>query len=157
VPRRRTLTFALVVLALALAACGGTKAGSNAAKAPKTVLPTLGVAASTPNSGRGWGLVKPSEVYNGGDPTGLVQHIHWSSWGGARAVGKGTGYYEAPGVDVAGSVPATATIVAFDLGKCDGKPAYNSVEWYYPEKGQQFTPGTYETTCNGVGYFPPQA
>jgi len=52
--------------------------------------------------GAGWGTARPSEIFNGGDPSGLVTRIHWMSWGGSSAVGTGKnaifkptgGYYE---------------------------------------------------------------
>ena len=146
----RTLSF--VILCIALAGCGG---GSTGSKATASKVPTLGTAYPIPSNQRGWGKVKPTEVYNGGDQTGLVGHIVWTSWGGPRAVGHGAGFYEAPDVDVAGSVLAEATIVAFHLGRCDGRRAYTAVEWYFPNKNQSFTPDTYETTCGGFGYYPP--
>jgi len=37
----------------------------------------------------GYGQVRPSKVFNGGDPTGLVERIHWSGWGRSRATGRG--------------------------------------------------------------------
>ena len=37
--------------------------------------------------GAGFGQIRPSKIFNGGDPTGLVSHITWTSWGGARASG----------------------------------------------------------------------
>ena len=48
------------------------------------------------------------------------------------------------------------TIVAFNLGQCNGTPAYTAVEWYFPTEGQTFDSGSYENACN---YFdtPPAA
>ena len=45
--------------------------------------------------GRGFGQVKPSEVVLGGDPTGDIPEIAWSSWGGPEASGTGTSFYVA--------------------------------------------------------------
>jgi len=53
------------------------------------LLPTLGVSHSFGRFGRGWGLVRPEHLFNGGDPSGHVVDIHWSSWGDAAAYGKG--------------------------------------------------------------------
>jgi hypothetical protein len=40
--------------------------------------------------------VEPATVFNGGDPTGLIKHIEWLTWGGSRAIGVGSGFYVAP-------------------------------------------------------------
>lgn len=90
----------------------------------------------------GYGEVRPTEVYNGGDPLGLIQDITWRSWGGSQAIGDGTGFYSEPGQDVAHSHKEPAVIVAFNLGTCDGQPAYKAVDWYFPGKGEQFDPGS---------------
>ncbi len=47
----------------------------------------------------------------------------------------------------------SATIVAFDLGTCDGKLMYQAVEWYFPKNGQTFNPSQFEDICNG-SYVP---
>src|SRR5579872_2840325 len=44
----------------------------------------------------GWGTVRPSRIFNGGDPSGLVTQIHWTSWGGSVAVGHGLNSIFAP-------------------------------------------------------------
>jgi hypothetical protein len=88
----------------------------------------------------GYGHAKPSTVFNGGDPTGLVEHIEWLTWGGPRAVGVGSGFYVAPNQIVAEGHRAAAVIVAFHLGRCHGRSAYNAVQWYFPEHGEHFKP-----------------
>jgi len=97
----------------------------------------------------GFGEVRPATVFNGGDPTGLVMHITWSSWGGSTAVGTGTSDYVGPNQTVAGGTQETVTIVAFDLGACGGTLMYQAVEWYFPQHGQTFNPGQYENICTG--------
>src|SRR5271155_455254 len=60
-----------------------------------------------------------SEIFNGGYPSGLVTGIHWSSWGGAVATGRGLnaifkpqgGYY---------SQLVRIDLTARDRGKCPG-------------------------------------
>jgi hypothetical protein len=42
-----------------------------------SALPRLGKATSQYQ--RGYGKVRPRTIFNGGDPTGLVRHIHWRS------------------------------------------------------------------------------
>jgi len=100
--------------------------------------------------GKGFGEVKPSEFYNGGDPTGLVTHIVWKSWGGPRAIGTGVSEYVAPNQDVAEGREQPATVVAFKLGTCFGDYVYEAVEWYFPQHGQSFNADQYENICTGA-------
>jgi hypothetical protein len=131
-----------------------TAPASASASAPPTAaagVPTLGRLAGNFARGEGFGQVKPSKIFNGGDPTGLVTGVVWSSWGGAQATGTGTADYVGPNQTVAQGSEESATVVAFDLGTCDGKLMYQAVEWYFPQHGQSFSPGTYEDICTG-GY-----
>jgi hypothetical protein len=114
---------------------------------------TLGQPAGDFAHGTGFGAVKPSEIFNGGDPTGLVTHVTWSSWGGAQAKATGTAEWVGPNQSVAQGTEQSATVVAFNLGTCDGKLMYQAVEWYFPEHGQAFNPGQYENICTG-SYVP---
>lgn len=118
-------------------------------------VPTLGQPAGVFVHGQGFGRVKPTKIFNGGDPTGLVTHVTWSSWGGARARATGTSDYVGPNQSVASGRPETATVVAFDLGSCGGKLMYRAVEWYFPQHGQSFNPHQYENICTG-SYVPAQ-
>jgi hypothetical protein len=103
---------------------------------------------------KGYGQVAPPLVFNGGDPTGAVEGITWSSWGGSTATGIGTSDYVPPGGSVAGGTQDPVTIVAFDLGICGGKLMYQAIEWYFPEHGETFNPNVYINICTGtyVGY-----
>lgn len=116
--------------------------------ATATIPPTLGRVWG-PGGQEGYGKERPSTVFNGGDPTGLVKRITWSSWGGPTATGTGTSFYVPPNGFVSQSTSQPATIVAFDLGSCAGHPAYLAVEWYYPQHGQKFSPTTYINDCTG--------
>lgn len=98
---------------------------------------------------RGFGEVRPATVFNGGDPTGLVMHITWSSWGGNTAIGAGVSDYVGPNQSVATGTQEKVRIVAFDLGTCRGKLMYRAVEWYFPQHGQNFNPSQYEDICTG--------
>jgi len=98
----------------------------------------------------GFGQVKPAKIFNGGDPTGLVTNVVWSSWGGAQATATGTSDYVGPNQSVAQGTEQTATVVAFNLGTCDGKLMYQAVEWYFPQHGQAFNPNQYENICTGT-------
>jgi hypothetical protein len=112
-------------------------------------VPTLGQLAGDFAHGEGYGQVKPSKIFNGGDPTGLVSHVVWSSWGGAQASGTGTSDYVGPNQAVLDGTEEPATVVAFDLGTCDGKLMYQAIEWYFPQHGQSFNPNTYQDICTG--------
>lgn len=86
----------------------------------------------------GFGTVRPSEISNGGDPTGVVQRVTWTVWGGSTADGEGTAFYEAPNASVAESVATPAHIRAYDLTTCHGQLVYRHVTWWFPSKGQTY-------------------
>jgi len=67
-----------------------------------------------------------------------------------RAGQPGTSDYVGPNQTVAGGTQESVTIVAFDLGTCDGKLMYQAVEWYFPQHGQTFDPRQYENICTGT-------
>jgi hypothetical protein len=156
--RRTALcTAAIASAGLGIAGCSTAShaaAGSVPASAGSAgPIPTLGQPAGTFAHGEGFGQVKPSKIFNGGDPTGLVTHVAWRSWGGARAVATGITDYVGPNQSVAGGTEEAATVVAFNLGTCDGKLMYRAVEWYFPQHKQAFDPGRYEDICTGT-YVP---
>jgi len=71
-----------------------------------------------PNS-TGFGTVKPAKIFNGGDPSGYVTKIVWTSWGGAQASGHGLNAVNKPNGGY------YATLVTIDLkpqdrGTCPG-------------------------------------
>jgi hypothetical protein len=96
----------------------------------------------------GYGSVRPATISNGGDPAGIVMNVTWQSWGGAQAVGTGTGYYDPPNTPVAESKAEQATVVAFDLGTCDGLYMYQAIEWYFPASGGSFDASSYLNICS---------
>jgi hypothetical protein len=59
---------------------------------------------SFPSGGLGWGTPRPKTLFNGGDPSGYISKITWTSWGGSIATGSGLnpifkpqgGYYPNP-------------------------------------------------------------
>jgi len=75
---------------------------------------------------------------------------HEPGSGGPQAQATGTSDYVGPNQSVASGRQETATVVAFDLGTCDGKLMYQAVEWYFPQHGQTFHPGRYENVCSGT-------
>lgn len=138
-----------------LASTSSRTIASPATTAPGEV-PTLGQMAgifATGGYGRGFGQVEPSDVYNGGDPTGQVTNIEWGSWGGPQATGAGISEYVGPNQMTVDGTEEPATIVAFNLGVCDGKYMYRAVEWYFPQHGGRFDPNQYEDICKGT-YVP---
>lgn len=153
VPARRTFRAAGlacgVAAALICAGCGS----SSPPTAPAAAAPGLGRPAGVFAHGAGFGQVKPARIFNGGDPTGLLTHITWKSWGGADAVGTGKSDYVGPGQSVASGSEQRATVEAFKLGKCHGKLMYKAVEWYFPQHGQAFSSSHYENICAGT-YVP---
>lgn len=101
----------------------------------------------------GYGRVKPKKIYNGGDPTGIVEHIHWITWGHSHAIGTGVAEYVGPHQDVAEGTLQRARIVLFQLGSCHGRSAYNAIEWYFPQHGDRFNAHQYINACTGQ-YYP---
>lgn len=96
---------------------------------------------------QGYGMTRPTAFFNGGDPTGLVKNVKWTSWGQARAEGDGQSYF--PHQSVADSTLEPVHVIAFDLGDCHGTPAYRAIGWYFPGKGQTFDPKNYINICTG--------
>jgi hypothetical protein len=137
-PIRNTFAVATAVLALAAAAVPSASADPE---------PTLGQVWG--QNQEGYGTVRPAKVFNGGDPTGMIWNISWSSWGGAQATGTGTANWEPPGAAVADSVSRPATIVAYNLGTCNGQLMYQAVDWYFPTEGQSFNPRGHYNICTG--------
>jgi hypothetical protein len=83
-----------------LAGIAGIVPGTTAtsfAKTTKTTRIVLGSRASAPD-GKGWGTTAPTTIFNGGDPSGLVTHVHWQNWGKSTATGWGlTSIYKPTG------------------------------------------------------------
>jgi hypothetical protein len=138
-----------VAAALICAGCGS----SSPLTTPAAAAPVLGRPVGVFAHGAGFGQVKPARIFNGGDPTGLLTHITWKSWGGPDAVGSGKSDYVGPGQSVAAGSEQRATVEAFRLGKCHGKQMYKAVEWYFPQHGQAFSASHYENICAGT-YVP---
>lgn len=91
--------------------------------------PVLGSTSFIPRIGVGWGMYKPSEIFNGGDPSGMIDGISWTGWGMPEAIGYGKTYIFKPnGGYYPGSV--TAELRALDLGHCSagGPLAYQVLE-----------------------------
>ncbi len=111
---RRLATAALIAGALAAPSLAAGGSGV-----------VLGSKAFAPN-GWGWGTSRPKSIFNGGDPSGMVTHIRWRSWGGPAATGFGRnpifkpkgGYYRRL---------ARVELRAEDIGSCKGRRAYRQL------------------------------
>jgi hypothetical protein len=114
---------------------------------------TLGQLVGNFFDGRGFGQVRPSVVFNGGDPTGYVGDVVWKSWGASTAVGTGVSDWVGPDQAVYQGTQEPVVLVAFHLGTCDGKVMYQALEWFFPEHGETFDPTQYEDICTGT-YVP---
>lgn len=117
--------------------------GPTACSSSTKPIPTL---APWDSGTEGYGQARPAIVFNGGDPSGRITDIQWQSWGGAEAVGKGVAGYSA-GPFLLPLKVEPSTIVAFDLGRCDGKLVYRAIEWYFPAEHEQFDPKAATRPC----------
>jgi hypothetical protein len=101
----------------------------------------------------GFGEVAPTSINaaGGNAPGSYVNSISWSNWGAPQAMGQGqTSYVSDPNAPLSDATAVTATVVAFDLGSCDGgPPAYQEVTWYVPQLGQTFDPTMATNACTG--------
>lgn len=114
------------VAALLVVAAIATPASVSATPTAPTPTPVIGIPHSFGAHSQGWGHVRPRVLYNGGDGSGDISLITWSSWGGAtaRGVGKNSifspkgGYYRRP---------VNIQLRATDLGPCGttGQPGYH--------------------------------
>jgi hypothetical protein len=87
--------------------------------------PVLGKGGLEGRYGRGWGAPHPKTIFNGGDPAGLVEHIHWRHWGQPTAKGAGlTATFKPQGGYYAHLV--RINLQATRLSRCPGstRPAY---------------------------------
>lgn len=142
--RQLRLLTSLVLVACALSAALAASAGAAAD-------PVLGAKSFAAPYGNGWGTAEPSEIFSGGDPSGLVTDITWSGWGNPTAIGHGLnaifkphgGYYRKP---------AHIELRATRLGKCGKRRAYTKLEVRIPKKpggklGKWFSWAGAKTIC----------
>ena len=116
--------------------------------------PVLGSKAFIPRLGVGWGTYQPREIFNGGDPSGMVHGITWTYWGQPQAYGYGKTYIFKPnGGYYPGGV--TAELRAYDLGRCtpNGPLAYQLLAVREPSApggklGQWLVWGGVKTLCH---------
>jgi hypothetical protein len=127
-PVRRVVLVPLMVAAVATG-CGGGN-GKKVHPRSSSQPPTLGVVWAPAQ--KGYGDVRPRTVFNGGDPTGLVEHVRWVGWGARRAVGTGKGWVPPDDGPYSDFRHETVKIVASNLGMCRGKFAYRTMQWLFP-------------------------
>lgn len=120
------------------AGCGG--------HAVREKAPTLGVVWSSGGQ-KGYGRVEPETVFNGGDPSGMVDHVRWRGWGTHRAVGIGRGWFPR-GRAQPGFRRATVKLVASGLGACRGRTAYTGIEFFFLVSGR-YERGAHYNICTG--------
>ncbi|MBS1888226.1 MAG: hypothetical protein JSU06_13670 [Actinobacteria bacterium] len=139
---RLLLPLALVLCALAAALAASAGAAAN---------PVLGSKAFAAPYGKGFGTAEPTEIFNGGDPSGLVTKIKWTGWGNPSAIGYGLnpifkphgGYYPKP---------ARIELRATKLGHCGSTAAYTRLEARVPKRpggklGKWFSWAGAKTLC----------
>ena len=130
----------------AMRTAGGADPPAPSASLPTPPVPVLGI--NPDPYQEGYGRVMPPKIFNGGDPTGLVENVHWSNWGAPQATATGTALW-APEV-VADGTMEPVQVVASDLGSCHGVRAYRSLTWFFPQHGQKFDPKNLSNICMKV-------
>jgi hypothetical protein len=132
--RGRVLSaVAAVAFAIAgLAAWGGGGPASASAAARVVVLGSKQWALP---DGAGFGTAHPKQIFNGGDPSGLVTELTWRGWGSAVATASGRNAIFKPGGGYYGRL-VTIDLRAYDLGRCTatGPLAYRKLEAREPSR-----------------------
>ena len=124
IPKRRLLVSTIIaVLGLASASVA---AGQEV---------VLGSGSFAGPQGAGWGTVRPREIFNGGDPSGLVTHIRWAGWGRASALGSGRNAIFKPNGGYYAQL-VTIQLRATDRGRCTatGPLAYQKLYVRVPSR-----------------------
>jgi len=152
---------ALVILVLGLAGCSSPNSEpvttttssltTTTAQATTTTLPpVLGSSTAYPSpDARGFGQVSPSEVFFGGEAESAVTEVTWTSWGANQATGTGTGFDNVGSPYASVGHFAPETIVAFDLGICDGTYMYQEMKEFFPGEGETFDTAQSINICTG--------
>jgi len=123
---RGNASYATIAVLLALVLSGGGLLACDAAGGATDVV--IGSAEFAKPDGEGWGTSMPPKLYNGGDPSGLVNEIRWTTWGGSTAIGYGLNSIFKPGGGYY-SRPVIVELRAQKLGKCtpSGPRAYTQL------------------------------
>src|ERR1700691_1019049 len=88
-PRRagRLFCSTVIVASSVLLVATAASLGDSPRTGPSS--PVLGSKTFAGSAGVGWGTYKPREIFNGGDPSGLIQAISWQNWGAPITYGYG--------------------------------------------------------------------
>jgi len=125
---RRRLVIGSCLLSLALAGGAELAQVGDAGTFHGVVLGSKYWLSSVGGGGRGWGTPRPKTIDNGGDPSGIVSKIRWSTWGGKAAIGDGLTWVNKP---TGGYYAAQARIElkALNIGLCfpKGPRAYRKL------------------------------
>src|SRR6266516_1895566 len=130
------LGAALVGIALVLGASTGAAGASHRHSTPCSSRRAIVLGSMRPGGPfEGWGACRPREFSNGGDPSGTVGHIRWTSWGGRVATGHGLNSIFSP----RGGYYRRQVVIylrAFDVGRCSarGRRAYLRLRVREPSK-----------------------
>jgi hypothetical protein len=114
------LGISVASLAVGLAFLGTGSAVGSATSATEVVLGSKNLLPNSNYRGlprMGWGYPHPRRVSNAGVPSGIAFRIHWRTWGGPVAQGRGLtwlyrsqgGYYSKPGA---------IELRAYGIGRC---------------------------------------
>ena len=128
---RGNASYATIAVLLALVLSGGGLLACDAAGGATDVV--IGSAEFAKPDGEGWGTSMPPKLYNGGDPSGLVNEIRWTTWGGSTAIGYGLNSIFKPGGGYY-SRPVIVELRAQSLGHCGSRPAYTQLIIRGPSK-----------------------
>jgi len=127
---RRRLVIGSCLLSLAIAGGAGLAQAGDASTVHGVVLGSKYWLSSVGGGGRGWGTSRPKSIDNGGDPSGIVNKIRWSTWGGKAAIGYGLTWVNKP----TGGYYATQARIelkALNIGLCypKGPRAYRKLAY----------------------------
>jgi hypothetical protein len=134
--RRRLIATSVGLQLIVGLLAGATAPTSAAAPSVQTVhraQPVLGYKRFAGTSGSGWGKAHPKTIDNGGDPSGIVDHLRWTHWGHKKAFGKGKTFVNKPQGGFYRR-PATIRLRASDLGMCHRKLAYKKLYYRVAKK-----------------------
>jgi hypothetical protein len=151
----RSVAFVVFGLALLIGGTAGA-AGSARERATSCSSPRdIALGSRRPNGPyAGWGACRPRWFSNGGDPSGTVTEIYWTSWGGRVATGRGRASVFRPGGGYYGR-KVVIYLRPYDVGRCSarGRRAYLRLRYKHPDKPggtlgpwREWEPG--RTLCN---------
>lgn len=135
VPVRLSRASAFASIALAVVAPCATSGLVSARSVSSRGAVVLGSKRAALPDGYGFGTSRPGAIFNGGDPSGLVTHIRWTSWGQSVATGRGLNAIFMPQGGYYAQLVAIQ-LHAYDVGKCTahGPRAYRKLSAREPSR-----------------------